>query len=64
MPSAIGIHPTINDIFIADGPKSRLLIMNKSGSIKELVALGKTFAQHEGITFSPEREIFISNEGV
>jgi uncharacterized protein YjiK len=63
MPSAIAIHPLTNDIFITDGPKANLLIMDKSGIIKRLVQLGNDFSQPEGITFSPQGEIFISNEG-
>ncbi len=63
MPSAIAIHPLTNEIFITDGPKANILIMDKSGTIKKLVQLGKGFSQPEGITFSPQGEIFISNEG-
>ena len=63
MPSAIAIHPLTNEIFITDGPQARLLIMDKSGNIKKLVQLGKDFSQPEGITFSSQGEIFISNEG-
>jgi uncharacterized protein YjiK len=40
-----------------------LLAMDNSGNIKKLYHLGKNFAQPEGITFSPQGEIFISNEG-
>ena len=63
MPSAIGIHPLTNEIFITDGPKANLLIMDEAGMIKKLVQLGKDFSQPEGITFGPQGEIFISNEG-
>ena len=40
-----------------------LLIMDYSGTIKKFYQLGKDFAQPKGITFSPQGEIFISNEG-
>lgn len=63
MPSAIGIHPLTNEIFITDGPKARLLILDDAGTSKKFLQLGKEFAQPEGITFSPQGEIFISNEG-
>lgn len=63
MPSAIGINAKTNEIFITDGPKAMLLILDNSGNIKKLYRLGKDFAQPEGITFSPQGEIFISNEG-
>lgn len=62
-PSAIAIHPSTGEIFITDGPNSRLLIMNKSGKIVKLLVLGNQFEQPEGITFSPDGELFISNEG-
>ena len=62
-PSALGIHPTSNDLYITDGPAAKLLIMDASGNIKDFISLGKNFAQAEGITFSPKGEIFISNEG-
>jgi uncharacterized protein YjiK len=62
-PSEIGIHPKTNEIFITDGPKSMLLIMDKSGAMKRFLQLGKDFVQPEGITFGPDGEIFISNEG-
>jgi uncharacterized protein YjiK len=63
MPSAIGVHPISGDLFITDGPNSRLLQLSKNGDIKRLYTLGKNFQQPEGITFSPAGNIFISNEG-
>lgn len=63
MPSAIGIHPLTGEIYITDGPKSRLLLMDSRGNIKGLYQLGKDFAQPEGLAFNPQGEIFISNEG-
>jgi len=63
MPSAIGLHPGTGEIFITDGPQSKLLIMDKEGNIKQFLELGKDFSQPEGITISPDGEIFISNEG-
>jgi uncharacterized protein YjiK len=62
-PAAIGIHPATGDIYVTDGPKSRLLIMDSNGAIKALLPLGKAFAQPEGLTFSPQGDLYISNEG-
>jgi uncharacterized protein YjiK len=62
-PAAIGIHPATGDLYITDGPKARLLIMDRSGQVKDLLKLGKDFEQPEGLSFSPEGELFISNEG-
>ena len=63
MPSEIGLHPLTNEIYITDGPNARLLILNSHGKVSRLLDLGKSFAQPEGIAFSPGGEIFISNEG-
>ncbi len=63
-PSAIVIHPASGDIYITDGPKSKLLIMSATGNIKNLYQLDdKKFKQPEGITFNANGEMFISNEG-
>jgi uncharacterized protein YjiK len=63
MPSEIAIHPVNGDLYISDGPGSRLLVMDQSGRMKALYNLGKKFAQPEGISFSPTGDLFISNEG-
>ncbi len=62
-PSAIAIHPHTLDIFITDGPTSRLLQLSKDGVVKKMYSLGKHFSQPEGITFSPAGNLYISNEG-
>jgi uncharacterized protein YjiK len=62
-PSAIGIHPTTGDYYITDGPQRRLIVMSPAGDVKSILSLGKDFQQPEGITFSPQGEMFISNEG-
>lgn len=63
MPSDIGVHPVSGEIYIIDGPGSRLLILDKTGNPSRIFALGKDFSQPEGITFDPVGRIFISNEG-
>lgn len=64
MPSAIAIHPVTADMYITDGRKAKLLVMDASGTIKKLYQLNsKEFAQPEGITFNPAGKMFISNEG-
>jgi len=62
-PSEIAIHPVSGEFYITDGPRSRLLIMEPTGNIKKLVNLGPQFEQPEGISFGPDGELFISNEG-
>ena len=36
MPSSIGIHPVSGDMYITDGRKAKLLIMDAEGKIKNL----------------------------
>lgn len=63
-PSAIAIHPKTNEIYITEGTKPKLLIMDKQGAIKSVKQLSrKDFNQPEGISFSPSGQLFISNEG-
>jgi uncharacterized protein YjiK len=65
MTSAINIHPITNDIYLTDGRKSQLLILDKEGKIKNFFELNpRDFSQPEGISFNPAGEMFISNEGV
>lgn len=63
-PSAIAVHPSTNELFVVDGPSSKLMVMGRDGSIKQVLNLGGSFEQPEGISFSPEGDIYISNEGV
>jgi uncharacterized protein YjiK len=62
-PSAIGIQPTTGDLYVTDGPQRRLIVMDAAGNVKNSLSLGKAFQQPEGIAFSPQGELFISNEG-
>jgi uncharacterized protein YjiK len=62
-PSALAIHPVSGDIYITDGPRSRLLVLDKTGGVKALHQLGKEFQQPEGIAFRDNGDLFISNEG-
>lgn len=63
-PSEIDIHPLTGDIYITDGVRPQLLIMDNTGKIKALYALNKSeFFQPEGIMFTPPGELYIANEG-
>lgn len=62
-PSALGVQPISNDIYILDGPKARLLWLDNRGNLKNSYELGNQFAQPEGISFSPQGDLYISNEG-
>jgi uncharacterized protein YjiK len=62
-PSAIGIHPSSKEIYVIDGPQSRLLILDRNGNTNNFLQLDKQdFPQAEGIAFNPEGNLFISNE--
>ncbi len=63
-PSEINIHPKTGEIYILEGKDPKLLILDSNGKIKLLEELNKKdFPQAEGLTFSPEGDLFISNEG-
>ena len=63
-PSAIAVHPQTGDIYIAEATKPKLLIIDRKGSIKSLENLkDKDFNQPEGISFDPQGNLFVANEG-
>lgn len=63
-PSGLAIHPLEDDIYIISTTPGRLIVMNRNGKIKYIEALDKSiFRQPEGICFSPEGDLYISNEG-
>ena len=63
-PSDIAIHPLTGDIYILEGTKPKLLIMNAKGELISLYDLkGSDFPQAEGIAFSADGKMYISNEG-
>lgn len=62
-PSDIAIHPKTGKYYILDGKNPKLLILDKDGTIEKVYKLDKNqFAQPEGITFSPDGTLYISNE--
>ncbi len=62
-PSDIAIHPT-GDIYVLEGTKPKLMIMDSSGKIKQLYQLDNSeLIQPEGITFNAAGDLFISSEG-
>ncbi len=64
MSSGIAINPLTRDMYVVDGRRSRLLIMDKDGKASRLFDLDrKLFPQPEGIAFKPTGDLFISNEG-
>ncbi|SIQ01960.1 SdiA-regulated domain-containing protein [Maribacter ulvicola] len=63
-PSDIAIHPKTKEMYMLEGSKPKLLIMDENGIPKKGYGLDKkVFPQPEGITFSPEGDLYISSEG-
>jgi uncharacterized protein YjiK len=63
-PSALAIHPVNNNFYILDGRAPQLVIADSNMKLKKRYALREDdFAQAEGLTFSKNGRIFISNEG-
>ncbi|NRR90274.1 SdiA-regulated domain-containing protein [Winogradskyella undariae] len=62
-PSDIAIHPKTKDIYVLEGKKPKLVILNSKGEILKVLPLDeRKFTQAEGITFSEDGRLFISNE--
>ena len=63
-PSAIAIHPQTGDIYVTEATNPKLLVLDRTGKLKSLKILNsEEFYKPEGISFSPEGKMFISNEG-
>jgi len=63
-PSAIGIHPLTNKLFVLSGMEKLLFVFNMNGMIEYVEKLDSDlFNQPEGITFMKNGDLLISNEG-
>ncbi len=64
-PSAAGIHPVLNKLFIISSASNQLLIADRDGNPESVFYLSKKlFPQPEGITFKNNGDMYISNEGI
>ncbi|WP_431134138.1 SdiA-regulated domain-containing protein [Psychroserpens mesophilus] len=64
-PSDIAIHPKTKDMYMLEGKRPKLLILDQKGNLKKVYKLDeKQFPQPEGITFSHDGKLYISNEAV
>lgn len=62
-PGEIGVNPKTGEHFILDGTRPKLLITEKDGTLKEIFILNiQEFGNPEGLTFSPDGDLYISNE--
>lgn len=62
-PSAAAIHPLTGELFIIASVNKALVILNKDRSIKNTYIVNASlFKQPEGLTFTPNGDLIISNE--
>jgi len=63
-PSAVAIHPKTDEIYVLASVGKMLIVLNRKGEVIHKTGLDKKlYPQPEGITFSPDGTLFISNEG-
>ncbi|MFV9484644.1 SdiA-regulated domain-containing protein [Christiangramia sp. ASW11-125] len=64
-PSDLDIHPSTGDLYVLDAEFQKIIITDLQGGIKSIHLLDPAeFEQPEGIAFSKDGRIFISNERV
>lgn len=62
-PSAAAINPVTNDLYILCSVNKLLVVTDREGNFKNVFALNdKIYKQPEGITFTPDGDMIISNE--
>jgi hypothetical protein len=62
-PSAAAIHPITKELYIISSVNKLLVITDAKGSVKQTLPLDAAlFKQPEGITFTPDGDLIISNE--
>lgn len=63
-PSAIGIHPLTNELFVLSSVERMLFVFDINGKIRQIEKLDKDiFNMPEGISFWENGDMIISNEG-
>jgi len=63
-PSGIAVHPVTGNIYVLASVGKTLAVLNPQGRILALISLNKKIhKQPEGICFSPDGTLYISNEG-
>ncbi len=62
-PSAAAINPITNELYVVSSIQKLILIFNEKGGFKESIELNPSiYKQPEGIAFTPEGNLIISNE--
>lgn len=63
-PSAAGINPTNGKLYIVASVGKVMVIASKNGEVEEVIKLDPVmYNQPEGLTFAPNGDLYISNEG-
>lgn len=62
-PSGVAVHPLTGEVYVLASTGRALIVFHQNGEPKNLTILRSSlFPQPEGITFSPQGDLFISNE--
>ncbi|MGJ8594158.1 MAG: SdiA-regulated domain-containing protein [Aquaticitalea sp.] len=62
-PSDIAVNPMTDQLYVVEGKNPKFIVMDRSGKLIRVIPLDeKTFPQPEGISFSSDGRLFISNE--
>lgn len=63
-PSAAGINPVNGKLYIVASVGKILVIADRNGKVEEVIPLNPVlYNQPEGMTFAPNGDLYISNEG-
>ena len=63
-PSAAGINPANGKLYIVASVGKLLVVADKDGKVEQVFKLDPTmYNQPEGMTFAPNGDLYISNEG-
>ena len=62
--SALGFHPLTGELYVLSSLNNIIAVIDNKGSITKILELdGKEFIQPEGLAFTSDGRLFISNEG-
>ena len=63
-PSALAIHPSSHEIYILSSINNLIAVLNPDGTLKKIIKLkGEEFLQPEGLAFTSDGKLYVSNEG-